>query len=32
MKMVATWFRSARGLAIGTIVGALAVGKAMPTS
>ena len=30
MKMIATWFRSARGLAIGTIVGALAVGKAMP--
>lgn len=30
MKMAATWFRSARGLAIGTIVGALAVGKAMP--
>jgi MFS family permease len=30
MKMVATWFRSARGLAIGTIVGALTVGKAAP--
>ena len=30
MKMIATWFRSARGLAIGTIVGALAVGKATP--
>ena len=30
MKMVATWFRSARGLAIGTVVGALTVGKAMP--
>ena len=30
MKMAATWFRSARGLAIGTIVGALTVGKAMP--
>ncbi len=30
MKMAATWFRSARGLAIGTIVGALAVGKAVP--
>ena len=30
MKMIATWFRSARGLAIGTIVGALTVGKAMP--
>lgn len=30
MKMTATWFRSARGMAIGTIVGALAVGKAAP--
>jgi len=30
MKMAATWFRSARGLAIGTIVGALTVGKAAP--
>ena len=30
MKMIATWFRSARGLAIGTAVGALTVGKAMP--
>ena len=30
MKMIATWFRSARGLAIGTIVGALTVGKATP--
>ena len=30
MKMAATWFRSARGLAIGTIVGALTVGKATP--
>jgi len=30
MKMIATWFRSARGMAIGTIVGALTVGKAMP--
>jgi len=30
MKMVATWFRSARGLAIGTAVGALTVGKATP--
>jgi MFS family permease len=28
--MVSTWFRSARGLAIGTVVGALTVGKAMP--
>ncbi|MSR21243.1 MAG: MFS transporter [Gemmatimonadetes bacterium] len=30
MKMVATWFRSARGFAIGTLVGALTVGKALP--
>jgi MFS family permease len=30
MKMIATWFRSQRGLAIGTIVGALTVGKATP--
>jgi sugar phosphate permease len=30
MKMAATWFRSARGLAIGTVVGALTVGKAVP--
>jgi MFS family permease len=30
MKMIATWFRSGRGFAIGTIVGALTVGKAMP--
>jgi len=30
MKMVATWFRSARGLAIGTVVGALTIGKATP--
>jgi MFS family permease len=30
MKMVATWFKSRRGLAIGTIVGALTVGKATP--
>ncbi len=30
MKMVSTWFRSARGLAIGTVVGALTVGKATP--
>jgi MFS family permease len=30
MKMVATWFRSARGLAIGTVVAALTVGKATP--
>jgi MFS family permease len=30
MKMAATWFRAQRGLAIGTIVGALTVGKAGP--
>jgi len=30
MKMVATWFRSYRGLAIGTMVGAIAIGKATP--
>ena len=30
MKMVATWFRAGRGVAIGTLVGALSVGKAMP--
>jgi MFS family permease len=30
MKMAATWFREERGLAIGTVVGALTVGKAMP--
>jgi hypothetical protein len=30
MKMVATWFRSGRGVAIGTVVGALTVGKATP--
>ncbi|HVF41151.1 MAG TPA: MFS transporter, partial [Gemmatimonadaceae bacterium] len=30
MKMIATWFLSQRGLAIGTIVGALTVGKATP--
>ena len=30
MKMTATWFRSARGLAIGGVVGALTVGKAAP--
>lgn len=30
MKMIATWFRSSRGLAIGTVVGALTVGKATP--
>jgi len=30
MKMISTWFRGRRGLAIGTIVGALTVGKATP--
>ncbi len=30
MKMIATWFRSSRGMAIGAIVGALTVGKATP--
>lgn len=30
MKMAATWFRARRGLAVGTIVGALTVGKAGP--
>jgi MFS family permease len=30
MKMISTWFTSARGLAIGTVVGALTVGKAAP--
>jgi MFS family permease len=30
MKMISTWFRSARGMAIGTVVGALTVGKAIP--
>ena len=30
MKMISTWFRSARGFAVGTIVGALTVGKATP--
>ncbi|MEN8145222.1 MAG: MFS transporter, partial [Gemmatimonadota bacterium] len=30
MKMAATWFRSGRGLAIGTLVGALTIGKATP--
>jgi sugar phosphate permease len=30
MKMVATWFRAGRGLAIGVLVGALTVGKATP--
>ena len=30
IKMVATWFRSARGLAIGALIGALTMGKALP--
>lgn len=30
MKMTATWFRKERGFAIGVIVGALTVGKAIP--
>ena len=30
MKMAATWFRDRRGLAIGVIVGALTIGKAVP--
>ena len=30
MKMISTWFRSRRGLAVGTVVGALTVGKAGP--
>jgi MFS family permease len=30
MKMAATWFRARRGLAVGTVVGALTVGKAAP--
>lgn len=30
MKMAATWFKAERGLAIGAIVGALTIGKAMP--
>lgn len=30
MKMAATWFRDRRGLAIGTVVGALTIGKALP--
>ena len=30
MKMAATWFRARRGLAVGTIVGALTIGKATP--
>ncbi len=30
MKMIATWFRAHRGLAIGALIGALTVGKATP--
>ncbi len=30
MKMISTWFRQGRGLAIGTVVGALTLGKAAP--
>lgn len=30
MKMIATWFRARRGMAVGTVVGALTVGKALP--
>lgn len=30
MKMVATWFRRGRGLAIGTLLGGLIFGKSMP--
>jgi len=30
MKMASTWFRARRGVAVGTIVGALTVGKAVP--
>jgi MFS family permease len=30
MKMISTWFRARRGLAVGAIVGALTVGKAAP--
>ncbi|MEP6998910.1 MAG: MFS transporter [bacterium] len=30
MKMAATWFRERRGLAIGVVVGALTIGKAVP--
>ena len=30
MKMISTWFERRRGLAIGTIIGALTVGKAVP--
>jgi MFS family permease len=30
MKMTATWFRRGRGLAIGTLIGALTIGSAIP--
>ncbi len=30
MKMASTWFRARRGLAVGTVVGALTIGKAGP--
>lgn len=30
MKMISTWFRARRGLAVGVIVGALTVGKSSP--
>jgi MFS family permease len=30
LKMAATWFRDGRGMALGTVVGALTVGKATP--
>ena len=30
MKMAATWFRSGRGFAIGILIGALTLGKALP--
>ncbi len=30
MKLMATWFREARGMAIGVLIGALTVGKASP--
>jgi MFS family permease len=30
MKMASTWFRARRGFAVGTVVGALTVGKAVP--
>jgi MFS family permease len=30
MKMISTWFRSSRGMAVGTVVGALTIGKATP--